>query len=112
MKEIILMEKYNLDEGYYATPKLAEIHWQDRIEKVCKQNGLNLCWWQLLGYEHDLFMDFVGIYSLREKDEIGFGMEFMNAYVDYVEKLIEKVNIILKEKVEFEDWYSKLEITK
>ena len=102
MNEIILMEKYNLNEGYYATPKLAEIRWQDKIEEVCKQNGLSLCWWQLLGYKHDLFMDFVGIYSLRKTDEMGFGMEFMNAYIDYVEKLIEKVNMLLKERLKEE----------
>lgn len=95
-KEIVFMEKYNLSKGFYQNPKLAEINWQDRIEKVCEKNGLNLCWWELLGHEHDLFMDFLEIYYIEDKNE------FMYRYVDYVQKLIETVNMKLKERFEID----------
>ena len=96
-KKTILMKQYDLDDGYYNTVKGAEIGWQEQIEKVLQENGLDLCWWQLLGKDHSLFMDFLEIYSLKSEGEVN--MDFMLAYIDYVKKLIDKVNTLLKERL-------------
>ena len=98
MENIKLMKNYTLGDGYYRTVKHAEIGWQEQIEKLLQENGLDLCWWQLLGYNHNLFMDFVEIYELQDKDD--YNMAFMNAYINYVKALIEKVNTLIKARLQ------------